>query len=269
MAVEKLLASLARVDAERATRLSDPSLGQRVVALKAFQQGRLGLTYPDLLVHPRWSGAARFFLDELYGPSDFSERDRGLARVVPTLVRLFPSEVVETVDRLLRLHAVSEELDTAMARMDGSGTDGPALLAPAPASTPKVSGPGFERPGGARQAVSVWTGDRYGEVWRAVGRRGDREEQVRTVVEIGQQLDRLTRLPGLRQSLRLMRLPASVAGLGVLQGFLERGFDAFRAMNGAAGFLQTIETRETLWLEFLFEHRAPDPQDPGWLGQFP
>lgn len=251
MGVEELLASLARVEAEREARARDAALGRAVVSLKAFQQGRLALTYPDLLVHPRWAGAARFFLDELYGPSDFSERDRGLGRVVPTLVRLFPVEVVQTVDRLLRLHAVSEELDSAMARAglqaeSSGGGDRPLAFGPV-----------------------MWAGDLYGEVWRRVDRRADREEQVRTVVDIGQQLDRLTRLPGLRQSLRLMRLPASVAGLGALQGFLERGFDAFRAMDGAAGFLATIETRESLWLDWLFDSRPRGAHDPVWLGQFP
>ena len=37
----------------------------------------------------------------------------------------------------------------------------------------------------------------------------------------------------LRNSLRLMRGPAQVAGLGDLQAFLESGFETFRAMRGA------------------------------------
>ncbi len=62
--------------------------------------------------------AARFFLDDLYGPEDFTRRDEQFARVVPGLVRLFPQEIVGTVISLGELHALSEQFDTAMARVD-------------------------------------------------------------------------------------------------------------------------------------------------------
>lgn len=243
MSADRLLQSLARVDAQRLRRREDGRLAEQVVRLKAFQQARLRLTYPDLLSHPTWGPAAHFFLEELYGPQDFAQRDKGLARVVPTLVRLFPRDVVATVDRLLQLHALSEELDSAMAE--------------ASAGDPSVA------------ADATWTGERYGRSWRSVDRRADREWQIVTVVELGSQLDRLTRLPGLRQSLRLMRGPAQLSGLGALQSFLERGFDAFRAMGGAGRFLAVIDERERLWLEWLFSGRARHSEDPVWLGQFP
>jgi hypothetical protein len=63
-------------------------------------------------------------------------------------------------------------------------------------------------------------------------------------LEVGTALDGLTRKPGLRQSLRLMRGPARAAGLAALQSFLERGFDTFKAMNGAAEFLALVGLRE-------------------------
>jgi len=46
---------------------------------------------------PRYGPAAHFFLEELYGPRDFADRDTQFARVVPALVRLFPREIVATV----------------------------------------------------------------------------------------------------------------------------------------------------------------------------
>ena len=65
----------------------------------------------------------------------------------------------------------------------------------------------------------------------------------------------LTRKPLLRNSLRLMRGPARTAGLGSLQGFLERGFETFREMRGATDFLATIGTRERALLDALFDPR--------------
>ena len=69
------------------------------------------------LADPRHCAAARFFLDDLYGPQDFAERDAQFARIVPALVRLFPDEVVATVDSLAALHALSESLDSRMGRL--------------------------------------------------------------------------------------------------------------------------------------------------------
>ena len=67
---------------------------------------------------------------------------------------------------------------------------------------------------------------------------------------------RLTRTPGLRMMLKMMRGPAVAAGLGSLQRFLEDGFDTFAAMarnNGAEGFLGTIEERESRLIAMLFD----------------
>lgn len=233
---DRMFDALDRVGRQRELRSQEPGLTEDVARLKGFQQRRLVGTYPDLLAHARWGPACRFFLDELYGPADFTVRDRELGRVIPSLVRLFPDEVVATVERLLALHAVSEELDTAMARCVSRITlDGAA----------------------------------YRQAWQTVGARELREWQVASVVGLGRSLDALVRHRPLRTSLRLMRGPARLAGLALLQGFLERGFDAFAGMGGAEGFLLTVEQRESLWLDFLFEGRDRRLDDPAWLGQFP
>ena len=64
----------------------------------------------------------------------------------------------------------------------------------------------------------------------------------------------------MRNSLRLMRGPARAAGLGELQGFLESGFEAFRAMHGAQEFLGRVEAREQRLNQALFDaDRGTDP----------
>jgi hypothetical protein len=206
-----ILRDLRAVEHERERRLSDSKVGSRVAALKEFQHQRFEQTYSDFLRSERYGQAARFFLDELYGPSDFSRRDSQFARVVPTLVRLFPAEIVDTVGALAELHALSESLDTAMAHQ----------LPPAQV-----------------------TGIAYVRAWQRIARDGDRRTQIGLTLSIARQLDSLTRRPLLRHSLRMMRGPARTAGLGELQRFLEAGFDSFRAMKGAEEFVGTIETRE-------------------------
>ena len=85
-----ILNHLRTVDAERERRDASPGLAARVQALKRYQQRRFAHTYDDLLKTSRYGPAARFFLDELYGPRDYSERDAQFARVVPALARLSP-----------------------------------------------------------------------------------------------------------------------------------------------------------------------------------
>ncbi len=227
---ESLLQELRAVDAERARRAADPELDARVRSLKAFQQQRFAQTYADLLANPRYEAATRFFLHELYGPDDYRQRDAQFARVIPTLTRLFPEEVVDTVARLARLHALSERLDTRMAEH---------LLSP------------------------DITAHDYGIAWRACGEPAGRQQQIELTMAVGESLDRLTRKPLLRQTLRLMRGPAQMAGLGALQAFLESGFDTFRAMRGAADFLSTVRQREDTLARALFRNEASA------LGQLP
>lgn len=230
LSAESLLKELRAVDAERARRAAAPVLEARVQSLKAYQQRRFAHTYADLLAQPRYEAATRFFLHELYGPDDYRQRDAQFARVIPTLTRLFPDEVVDTVARLARLHALSERLDTRMAEQLAS---------------PDITAQG------------------YADAWRACGEPASRRQQIELTMAVGEALDRLTRKPLLRQTLRLMRGPAQIAGLGALQGFLENGFDTFRAMRGATEFLSTVRQREDRLAASLF--RA----DASTLGQLP
>lgn len=218
-----ILDRLKVVDAERQRRSADPELNARVVALKEFQQRRFSHTYADLLASPRYGAASRFFLEELYGPGDFTRRDAQFARIVPGMALFFPHQIVGTVSALAELHALSETLDTAMA---------------------------------LHLARTQITGRDYIRAWQGVGRAAERERQIALTLEVATSLDALTRKPFLRNSLRLMRTPARAAGVADLQRFLEIGFDTFRAMNGAGDFIALVGTRERALASLLFAARA-------------
>jgi hypothetical protein len=215
-----ILANLHAVEAERRRRRADPGFDARVLAVKRFQHARFERTYADLLKDARWRDAARFFLDELYGPGDFSERDAQFMRIVPALVRLFPVEIVATVRVLSDLHALSERLDAAMAE---------------------------------QLPDADWTLSGYAVAWRTVGEPMAREHQIEWMLQIGRALLRYTRHPLLRHSLRMMRGPARAAGLSTLQNFLERGFETFRSLDQPELFLDLIASRERTIAEWLFE----------------
>lgn len=239
---EQILTSLEAVQALRRQRQGNPALAARVQGLKSYQQRRFARSHSDLLADPRHGPAARFFLEDLYGPQDFGERDAQFARIVPAMVRLFPTEIVVTVERLARLHAVTEQLDQAMA---------------------------------GHLAAASPDAQAYVQAWQATGAAELRQLQVDLVLGVGRELDHYTRNRWLRQTLKLMRGPARAAGLASLQTFLERGFDTFAGMGGASQFLGLIDSRERALIRRLFDPDAAEclaqgrPGVADALGQLP
>lgn len=221
--------SLEAVARFRQSRVSNAPLSDANGAIKRFQARRFQATYPDLLESPRYQTAARFFLHELYGDKDYAERDQQFARIASTIAKLFPQSVVNTAAALAEVHALTERLDDAMAH---------AYLA-----LQKVN-------------PSQTEAARYIACWRQVANPAARHQQLDVVLALGQSLDSLTRKPGLLALLKMMRGPASAAGLGSLQKFLEAGFDAFQTMRGADEFLKLIAFRETDWIQRLFDEDA-------------
>ena len=224
-AAEHIRHCIAEVTALRALRAATPAWSDAVQAVKELQSQRFRGTYADLLAAPPYASAARFFLQELYGSSDYQARDAQFSRIAGTLQTLFPQPVVDTAVALARLHAQTERLDHAM---------GQAWA---------------QAPGDAAA--------RYVAAWRAVGQAAARREQLAGVLAMGRDLARLTRKPGLRSMLRMMRGPAHAAGMGELQRFLEAGFDTFgqlaRERGAVEHFLATIDAREGALMHQLFE----------------
>jgi hypothetical protein len=227
-AAERIRLAVAQVSGLRDEARAQPGLQDAVSAIKRVQARRFAGTYADLLADPRYAAATRFFLDELYSDKDYAERDAQFSRIAGALERLFPQHVVTTAVELANLHALTEQLDHDMALR-------------------------WEQGAGNTWAEAV----RYTEAWRRVGRRNDRLAQLDVVLDIGRELERLTRMPGLRLALRMMRAPASAAGMGSLQSFLEAGFDTFAQMarqrQGVAQFLDTIRSRELALIELMFD----------------
>lgn len=228
-AAQKIRVAVARVSALREAEQREPPLGAAVGAIKRIQARRFSGSYCDLLQGGAYAEAARFFLDELYSDKDYTARDAQFARIAGAIERFFPRDVAQTAVGLAELHALTEELDTAMAT---------AYLATDDTCS------------GAR---------RYVTAWRQVDRRADRQRQLAVVLDIGEEMVRLTRTPGLRTMLKMMRRPAAAAGLASLQSFLETGFDTFAALSrtGAAqDFLRIVAQREGDLIALLFDGDA-------------
>jgi hypothetical protein len=211
---DQLLKELDRSAILRARNLEDPEFRERRVALRAWQASRLTRTHQDLLESPRFHNAAQFFLADLYGPHDLSRHIEEVRRIVPVMTRVLPDSGLAAVAHAVELNALSEGLDAAMADALGAGT---ATIIPAT----------------------------YAAAYRKIGRAEDRARQIDLIALLGGALEGLSRQPFVGAALKVMRGPARAAGLGELQGFLERGYAAFRAMRGGAGeFVAIVVARE-------------------------
>jgi hypothetical protein len=222
LAIQRLEAQLARASAVRkATREAGGAQVSRM-RLREWQAARLARTHADLLAHPHYAAAARFFLTDLYGPQDHGVTDETIWRVLPLMKKGLPVAGVETVADAIELDALSESLDADMAAVMG------------------------EQAGGAGDAAA------YGGAYRQVGRRDDRIRQIELIRHLGHKLEDLTKAPLIGVALAAMRKPAQIAGLGPLQAFLERGYAAFRQMGGPRDFVETVADREETISAALF-----------------
>ena len=84
----------------------------------------------------------------------------------------------------------------------------------------------------------------YGEAYRRVGEGPQRERQIALIGRVGRGFGKALQMPGVAALLAFSRGPARLAGLGELQGFLERGYAAFESLDDAAAFVDEIERDE-------------------------
>jgi hypothetical protein len=230
-ALAQELAQVARLQTERD---ANPILAGALQRVASWQGRRLRMTYEDLATQPRYADAVLFFQTDLYGNGDFARRDADLARIVPMMVRMLPERVLATVAKAVELHALSQGLDRS-------------LLARLP------------------RADGQFSVSEYCKAYRRMGKRAERERQIRLIGEIGAGIAEYVTKPLMRTALRMMRQPARMAGLSALHDFLERGFVAFRKMGDATEFLVTIDTRERALMEELLTGETvpfPDPLQP-------
>ena len=218
-----LAAFIAEAGDWRRAAAADALLGARRAALRAWQAARLAQTHADLLASPRYATAAAFFLTDLYGPKDFGERDSELERILPLMTTMLPVSGLRTLLLAIEVDALSERFDAAMVRVLGERLDDQDLDARS-----------------------------YAAAYREVGDRPGRETQIRLIGATGEALDAFAQKPFVRMTLKMMHAPAKMAGLGELQAFLERGFDAFRTMRDAREFLDLIISRERAFSAALF-----------------
>ena len=199
-------------------------LDPQMALLRVWQSERLTKTHADLLKSKRYGPACRFFLDEIYAPNDFSQRDNDIEYLYEVMSSVLPNFLLSLVSNTVELNNLTSILDQHLLK---------AL----------VDDLGMEE---------TITPETYTEAYRICDNYDERRRQIELLMEIGHQVDIGTRIPLVGTTLRLVRGPAHQAGWGEVHDFLEKGFSAFKKMRNAKKFLQVIDKRETAILDRIF-----------------
>ncbi len=220
-AVATLRRELRSVMAQRQAAKANIATHAARCALKRFQSERMAMTHADLLASPESRTAAQFFLNDLYGAEDMTQRDADIERIIPVMEKLLPVQALATIADAMALDALSESLDAVMASRLGE----------------------------------LFSEDDYIAAYRQLTQRVDREKQLAYVQSVGNSLCELVRVPLIGSTLKMMRGPAKLAKLSELHDFLERGFVAFKGMKQPRIFVATIIAREAAMMDNLYAER--------------
>ena len=193
--------------------------------LQQWQCERLLVTHSDLAQQPAYQQAMAFFVEELYGPKDFSQRDADIARVVPKLAKVLPNTAMNALNDALALNALSFELDQKMV----SALEGKSLH-----DEPRNN-------------------DIYAMAYRQVGEQEARERQIAIIRDLGHQLADVVDIRGIGMLISLSRRPAKLAGLLSLHEFLQRGYETFKKLGDVNSFIDPVIAREEQIMLQLFQ----------------
>lgn len=205
--------------------------------LAAWQSRRLARTYADLLRDPEFSEACRFFLSNIYAPQDFTQRDYDGTRIYLFMRRFLPEQALRPLALALELNELTHNLDQQLART-------------------------MQAQLGVQDHFTM---QQYEEAYRLCDNYDDRWRQIELIVEVGQRLEQVRRLPFISTTLRVARGPAHRLGWQEMHDFLERGYRAWKRLRRVDLFLSTIEQREKAILNRIYGRPGGAPADNPYL----
>ena len=215
-----------RSSAELFAQVQEQGMGEQLIALRQWQCQRLLASHQAAYQNPHYRPGIQFFVDELYGPKDFSQRDKDIEKVVPKMKKWLPEEALESLAVAIHLNTLSQELDVEMLR--------------------QLNGQTLNR-------------DSYAQAYFQSNNASQRAMQIDYIEQLGLDLAKVVKLPGIGFILKMARTPAALAGLSTLQAFLENGFDAFKQLGDVSQFIVPLVAEERRLMQALFEQQNPLP----------
>lgn len=198
----------------------DPQLS----LLRRWQVERLRSTYADMMESKRYRPACEFFLNEIYAPRDFGQRDQDFINLYDLARRFIPEHFLDLFKALLELNTMTHALDQRLLE---------ALVGPL----------------GVTDEI---TPALYSEAYRICDNYDDRKHQIELLAAVIHDVGAGARDPLVGPTLQLAHIPAKLGGWNEIYDFTMHGYQAFHAMRQPGLFASAIEKREMMILDRIF-----------------
>ena len=195
-------------------------------AVQTWQCKRLLATHQEMYQKKRFKPAVEFFINELYGPNDFSQRDQDIARIVPKMSKFMPENALQSLATALHLNNLSFELDFEMAK---------------------------------KLVDSEINRDNYAEAYINCDNMATRQQQIDYIRILGTDLADVIKMRGISSLLFISRKPAKLAGVLALHEFLEKGFKSFKNLGNVEDFILPVVDKEHQIMQQLANPNSPNP----------
>jgi hypothetical protein len=185
-------------------------------------------TYAALARQSRYNKAVSFLAEDLLGGNHLSARGGELARARKPMAKMLPDALLGTVARSVEFTAITLSIEMALAAYLEEN----------------------------KLTMGDLTDETYLAALRAAVSRELLERQSSLVVLVGEEIESVVNRPFIATALKMCRTPAQLMGLGDLQDFLERGFDAFRSMRGSREFIELFSRRESELIRQIYSTQS-------------
>ncbi len=193
--------------------------------VKEWQCDRLLASHHDLWEVKRFQPAITFFINELYGPKDFSQRDADIAKVIPKMEKWLPESAMHSLEVAIHLNSLSQDLDLLLLNnLDINPAEPNAL-----------------------------NRTHYANAYRKCNNPEQRLLQIEHIEKLGMDLAKVVKIPGISMILKMARTPAKTIGVEALQQFLEDGFQAFKTLKKVEDFIIPVVTEERRIMQAIFD----------------
>ncbi|PIP80204.1 MAG: hypothetical protein COW84_06630 [Gammaproteobacteria bacterium CG22_combo_CG10-13_8_21_14_all_40_8] len=217
-----------KLSQELQQQVKDQKLGGHLKLIRDWQCKRLLTSYNFLYNKKKYHAAMDFFTQELYGPTDFSERDKEIEKVLPMMQKVLSKDTLDIFELALRLNYLSLSLDVEMAKR--------------------------------LPQKSTLTTEVYADIYKACDNPELRQQQLDYIELIAYELAKIAQRKSIMLMLKLSRKPAKLAGLGELQRILENGAEAFKSIGKVNEFIDPILLGERKIMLQLFQGNDVLPQ---------
>jgi hypothetical protein len=197
-----------------------------IKAVQSWQCKRLLASHQHMYQQKRFRPAVEFFVNELYGPNDFSQRDKDIARVVPKMSTFLPQKALQSLASALHLNTLSFELDFELAK---------------------------------RLVDTKINRETYAKAYISCDNLATRQQQIDYIRTLGNDLADVVKMKGISTLLFISRKPAKMAGVLALHEFLEKGFKSFKNLGNVEDFITPLVNKEHDIMQQLANPNSPNP----------